>query len=480
MKNHLPKRHRHLYKRLTQLIERGIKNQAHQLANLVTVVLLIAAVSLLVALLANTVKGYWQPTSRHPRSTQRQKPQMTTTAPTTTTKKNPITAPFKIPTTAITTKQYRKAPPSNETAHWYKVTVKTNDSPILIFKSLGLDLHSLHTILTLGRETKTLMQVKPGQAIHVFATDSHKLIKLIYPINLTDTLYVTHSPEGFYAYREHRSLEERIEYKQADHIDQSLFNTAYKAGLSDNIVITLMDIFGWNIDFAKDIRPKDSFKVMYHAYYLDGTKVRDGAILEAQFTNQGKTYTAIAFTPPKGKTTFYYTPEGLSLQRPFLRTPVKYTRISSVFSLGRYHPVLHLIRAHKGVDYAAPYGTPIHATSDGVITFIGKRGGYGNAIILSHGKKYSTLYGHMAYFAKGMKKNKRVHQKEVIGYVGKTGLATGTHLHYEFRINGVHHDPLKVKLPAAQPISKQYRKAFLRQAKPVMAEFKKQAASFRQ
>jgi len=358
---------------------------------------------------------------------------------------------------------------SGNTAHWYDVKIKSNDSPIRVFKQLGLSIQSLHTILALGKETAPLMELRPGQIMRFLITDQHKLVQLIYPLSLTNTLYVTHTFEGFYARTEHRQLEEKLTYSAAT-IHHSLFSCGYKVGLSDKLIMGLTNIFGWDIDFAKDLRPNDSFKVMYKSYYLDANKVREGKILAAEFTNRGKTYRAIAFTDPTGNT-HYYTPQGISLQRPFLRTPVKYTRISSRFQSSRYHPILHLIRAHHGVDYAAPYGTPIHSTSDGKIVFIGRRGGYGNVIIIEHGNKYSTLYGHMAYFAKGMKKHLLIHQGQIIGYVGKTGLATGNHLHYEFRINNVHHNPLTVKLPDAHPILPKYYNAFLKQAKLIMAQF---------
>jgi murein DD-endopeptidase MepM/ murein hydrolase activator NlpD len=235
------------------------------------------------------------------------------------------------------------------------------------------------------------------------------------------------------------------------------------------MIMELAAIFGWDIDFALDIRRGDHFTVVYQEYYLEGKKVRDGDILAAEFTNQGKSYRAIRYVDADGNAGFY-TPEGLSLRKAFLRTPVKFSRISSRFTLHRKHPILNRIRAHKGVDYAAPRGTPIRATGDGKVVFRGRKGGYGRTIVIQHGSKYSTLYGHMSRYNGKVKLGRRVRQGQVIGYVGSSGLATGPHLHYEFRIDGVHRNPLTVKLPVAEPIAKRYRDDFQKLATPLIAQ----------
>ena len=204
----------------------------------------------------------------------------------------------------------------------------------------------------------------------------------------------------------------------------------------------LAGIFGWDIYFALNIRRGDHFTVVYDQLYLDGKKIGNGDILAAEFVNQGQVYRAVRYEKPNG-TADYYTPDGNSMRKEFLRTPVAFTRISSRFSLGRYHPILNRIRAHKGVDYAAPTGTPIKATGDGRVAFRGRKGGYGNVVILDHGRGYSTLYGHMSRFARGERVGTRVHQGQVIGYVGSTGMATGPHLHFEVRADGVTTDPVR-------------------------------------
>ena len=228
------------------------------------------------------------------------------------------------------------------------------------------------------------------------------------------------------------------------------------------------NIFGWDIDFALDIRKGDNFTLLYEELYLDGEKIEDGNILAAEFINHGKTYQAVQFTDGAGHTD-YYSLDGKSMRKQFLRTPVEFSRISSRFNLKRKHPVLNRIRAHKGVDYAAPRGTPIKTTASGRIIHRGKKGGYGNAIIIQHGSKYSTLYAHMSKYRGGLKKGSRVRQGQVIGYIGSSGLATGPHLHYELRVNGVHRDPLRVKLPGAKPLDNKYMTDFKSKADNLIA-----------
>ncbi len=262
-------------------------------------------------------------------------------------------------------------------------------------------------------------------------------------------------------------METRLAYASGT-IDSSLFAAGQKAGLSDTVVMQLAAIFGWDVDFALDIRHGDSFTVLYEQQYLDGEKLADGNIIAAEFINQGTAYNAIRFTDPSGNGG-YYTPAGLSMRKAFLRSPVDFYRISSRFQRERLNPVLHIRRPHLGVDYAAPTGTPIKAAGDGKIIFRGRKGGYGNVIIIQHTGVYRTLYGHMSRFRGGLSVGSHVRQGQVIGYVGMTGLATGPHLHYEFLVNGTHRNPLTVKLPNASPIAAKYRAAFEAQAKTLMA-----------
>ena len=241
-------------------------------------------------------------------------------------------------------------------------------------------------------------------------------------------------------------------------------------GLNYRLVEKLVDIFGWDIDFAMDVRANDQFRIVYEKKYKDGKLVELGDILVAEFINKGKTYRAVRYIDPDGRTS-YYNPQGRNLAQAFIRTPVKFTRISSKFNLKRRHPILHKIRAHKGVDYAAPTGTPVKATGNATVEFVGRKGGYGKVVILKHRKNYTTLYAHLSRFGK-IKKGQQVRQGQVIGFVGQTGLASGPHLHYEFRINGKHRDPLKVKLPKGNPIVKKYKQDFSQHSQKMLALLK--------
>ncbi len=343
---------------------------------------------------------------------------------------------------------------------WQTVTIKPGDHLSSLFPHLGLNPQHLHEIMALGEATAGLARVKPGQEIK-FRIAGNQLQELLYEVD-EKSLHVTRAQDKFVAKLVNHAVETRVSYA-AGTIQSSLFEDAQAAGLSDNVTMGVADIFGWDIDFALDLRAGDSFGVVHQEQFMNGLKLRDGVILAAEFTNRGKTYRAVRYTDPQGNIN-YYTPDGLSMRKAFLRTPVKFSRISSRFSLARYHPILHRMRAHKGVDYAAPIGTPVKAAGAGKVVFKGVRGGYGNTVILQHGSQYSTLYGHLHGFARGLKQGASVQQGATIGYVGKSGLASGPHLHYEFRVNGVHKNPLTVTMPKADPIQEKYKAAFIAEA----------------
>jgi len=220
----------------------------------------------------------------------------------------------------------------------------------------------------------------------------------------------------------------------------------------------MVRIFGWDVDFVQDIRRGDSFHVIYDEYHLNGNKLSDGKILAAEFSTQGQTYRAIRFENEHGAAS-YYTPEGESMLGTFLRSPVEFSRISSRFGR-RKHPISKKWKTHKGVDYAASRGTPIRATADGRVRSAGRKGGYGNTVVLTHAGRFSTLYAHMKGFAKGIKSGSRVKQGQIIGYVGTTGYSTGPHLHYEFRVDGVHRNSLTYKTPKASSVDTTKRTEF--------------------
>jgi murein DD-endopeptidase MepM/ murein hydrolase activator NlpD len=251
-----------------------------------------------------------------------------------------------------------------------------------------------------------------------------------------------------------------------------LFESAAGAGLSDKLIMNIAGIFAWDVDFVLDIRSGDNYYVQWEEIWQDGEFVTDGEIIAAEFNNNGRTHRAIRFIDDTGRSD-YFTPDGHSVRKAFIRAPVDFTRISSNFNPNRRHPILNKIRAHRGVDYAAPRGTPIKAAGDGKVIFRGVKGGYGNSVILQHGGNITTLYAHMSRFAAKARVGQRVRQGQTIGYVGATGLATANHLHYEYRLNGVHRNPRTVKLPQADPIADKYRERFLASAAPILEELER-------
>jgi murein DD-endopeptidase MepM/ murein hydrolase activator NlpD len=276
------------------------------------------------------------------------------------------------------------------------------------------------------------------------------------------------SEKSFEFTRDTLSPEVRMNYRSAT-IDSSLFIAANDAGMDDNITMALADIFGWDIDFALDIRKGDSFKVLYEEQYVGDKKLGNGNIMAAEFTNRNKTFRAVRYTSQSGVSQ-YFTPDGQSMRKEFLRSPVDFARISSHFNLKRKHPVLNTIRAHKGTDYAAPRGTPIRAVGDGRVTFAGRNGGYGNVVKIQHGQTYQTRYAHLHKFKKGIRANSWVKQGQIIGFVGSTGLATGPHLHFEFYVNGAVRNPVTVKLPKAKSVPNKDMLHFAQQTQPLLSQ----------
>lgn len=358
--------------------------------------------------------------------------------------------------------------------HWQSVTIKKGDSLSSIFQHVGLSAYDLQSILKLNKDSiNPLLNLKPEQTIHIAIRqlDSGKnlLEGLQLSIDNINTFYLERIEAGYHA----EIITQTIDVKQRlvrNNISSSLFSAGSEAGLTDKTIMELAYIFGWDIDFAHDLRGGDQFKLIYEQHYLDGRYIGDGDILAAEFVNQGKTYRAVRFTDEEGKSD-YYSPQGESMKKAFTRTPVPLSRISSRFNPNRRHPILKTRRPHRGVDYAAKTGTPIIATGDGKVHFIGNKGGYGRTVILSHSGRYTTLYAHMSRYRRGLRKGKKVKQGQVIGYIGSSGLATGPHLHYEFRVNGIHRNPLTVALPKATPLPKKYHQSFQETALPLLAQF---------
>jgi murein DD-endopeptidase MepM/ murein hydrolase activator NlpD len=347
------------------------------------------------------------------------------------------------------------------------VIVGRNDTLDAIFRRMALDPADLAAIRQLPGIRQSLDFLKPGDAIKLTHRDG-AVSELSRQVSETRTLHVVRDDAGFAAQMTENPVQTRIRTASAT-IDSSLFQAAESAQISETVALKLASVFAWDIDFVLDIRQGDRFTAVYQQIYQDGKYLRDGDVLAAEFVNNAKVYRAVRYVSDSGAVG-YYTPDGKPMRKAFLRAPVEFTRVSSVFNPHRLHPILNLIRGHMGTDYAAPIGTPVHAAGDGRVSFEGVRGGYGNAVVLSHSNEISTLYGHLSRFARGVHVGTHVQQGEVIGYVGMTGLATGPHLHYEYLMNGVHKDPQTVKLPGADPLSAEVLGRFRAQTAVYLAD----------
>ena len=347
-----------------------------------------------------------------------------------------------------------------------EVIVQANDTLDSIFRRLKLGLADLASLRALPGLKRMLDALKPGESLHLTERDGG-LVGFERRLSPSETLSITRDAQGFSADVLKNPLEAQVRTASGT-IDRSLFEAVAAAGAHDQTALALAQIFGWDIDFALDIRPGDSFAVTYEELFENGKFVKDGTVLAALFRNNGRVYRAVRYVDPTGAAN-YYTPEGRSMRRAFLRTPVDFTRVSSTFDLHRMHPILNLIRAHTGVDYAAPIGTPVHAAGSGHIRFMGEKGGYGNVVEIDHSQGIVTVYGHLSRFAQGLHVGSRVSQGELIAYVGMTGLATGPHLHYEYRVNGEFKNPQSVHLPDALPIEGEWLADFKEKSAPILA-----------
>jgi len=338
---------------------------------------------------------------------------------------------------------------------WETVIIEPGDTLASIFAGKGIPSTTTHQVARLNEQTRRLRYIKPGQEIRLLLDDNRDLRQMKYSPDVTSTLLIRRTEDqGFTSQVINYQLEAYPVYREGV-IENSLFEAAASADIPEDVIMNLVGIFGWDIDFSLDIRRGDRFAIVYEELYRDDVKIRNGRILSAEFVNDGKTFRAVYYTDPSGNSD-YYSPDGKSMRKAFLRSPVDFSRISSRFTNKRWHPVLSKWRAHMGVDYAARRGTPVRASGDGKVIHVGTKGGYGRLIVLRHGGSYTTAYGHLNGYARGIRTGAKVRQGQIIGYVGSSGLATGPHLHYEFRVNGVHRNPLTVKLPEAQPVNSAY------------------------
>ena len=340
------------------------------------------------------------------------------------------------------------------------------DTVASLFARLGLDADDTSSLL----RNPMLKQLRPGTTVSSIVDSRGALQSLEFVAARDVQVLVTRRESGFSVSEQRAPLEMRVSMNSGV-IRSSLFAAADASGIPDAIAIQIADIFGGDIDFHRDLRRGDRFTVVYETLTHQGLPVRSGHVLAAEFHNQGKTYRAVWYAGLDAdgrKSGGYYAPDGNNLRRAFLRSPLEFTRVTSGFGM-RMHPFMQSWRAHRGVDYGAPAGTRVRAAGDGTVEFAGRQGGYGNVVVLRHSGRYSTLYAHLSGFSQGVKRGFHVAQGDTIGYVGKTGWATGPHLHYEFRIAGQARNPLAVALPQALPVPPAELATFFRQAQPLVA-----------
>jgi len=380
----------------------------------------------------------------------------------------PDTVTEPVPRRQVVQELVLPAPPADtgDAGYWREERIRRGDSLAALLARLEVDDPDALRALRSTRSARSLYQLIPGRSIQVQSTAEGELLELRYAVN-GRVLRVERQDDSLVIGEEPVQLESRVLMASAQ-IETSLFAATDDAGLPDAIAVQLADIFSTDIDFHRDLRRGDHFSVVYEMHYDRGEPARAGRVLAAEFINVGKLYRALYYTPDGRMGGGYYTPDGRNIRKAFLRSPLEFSRISSGFSNSRFHPILRQWRAHKGIDYAAASGTRVKATGDGVVEFAGRDGSYGNLLVLRHQSKTTTWYGHLSGFASGITRGARVSQSQVIGYVGATGLATGPHLHYEFRINDVHQNPLRVVVPAAPPISPAQTPAFEAAAAPLV------------
>lgn len=349
---------------------------------------------------------------------------------------------------------------------WSEERILRGDTLASLLDRLGVGDEDKARVIAASQKTPALQRLTPGRTVLARVTASGRLLLLRYLATDERLVTLDRREETFVAEESIIQLEARPIMRSGE-IRASLYGATDAADIPDSIASQMAEVFSGDIDFHRDLRRGDRFSVVYEAFYHDGKLVKTGRLLSAEFVNEGKRYRAVYFKDSQGREG-YFTPQGQSMKRAFLKSPLPFSRISSGFSSARFHPVLKEWRAHRGIDYAAPTGTPVRAVADAVVAFAGWQGGYGKLVILNHQKPYSTAYGHLSRFAPGVRPGRRVEQGDVIGYVGATGLATGPHLHYEFRVAGVQKDPLALKLPISYALDSRDRNRFLAESRPLI------------
>ncbi len=329
--------------------------------------------------------------------------------------------------------------------------IRAGDNLASLLDRLGVADREAAAFIRSDAQARALTNLRAGQRIQAVVDAEGKLLSastLIADQQAERRLVIERAAAGFIAKKEPAPLERHIEMRSGE-IRSSLFAATDAAQVPDPVAMQIVEIFSSDIDFASDLRRGDRFEVIYETFWQGGEWVRSGRVLGASFKNDGKTHQAIWFGGEHGG---YYDPEGKSLKKAFLKSPLQFSRVTSGFAM-RMHPISGMWKQHKGIDFAAPTGTPIRATGDGRVDFAGGQGGYGNVVVIQHGGSYSTAYAHMSRIAPGIRKGARVSQGDVIGYVGTSGWSTGPHLHYEFRVNNDARDPNSIVAPQAQMLT---------------------------
>ena len=353
----------------------------------------------------------------------------------------------------------------NTKLQWRTEKVGNGDNLSTLYQRANLSAVDVYQISS-SPKGKSLSNLYPGESLRFGTDESNELREVHYAKSLLETHVFTRQGTRYTAEKRLREPEILLAYREGV-IQDSLYLSGKRANLPDKLIMEMANIFGWDIDFVFDIRPGDSFSLLYEERFIDGEKLSVGKIIAGSFTNRKKTLNAVRYTDSTG-TSDYFTPEGLSMRKTFLRTPLDIFRISSGFNLRRKHPIHKKIMAHRGVDYAAPRGTPVYAAGAGKVIEAGYSKANGNYVFLQHGQTYVTKYLHLN--KKKVRKGQTVKQKQLIGTVGSTGYSTGPHLHYEFLVNGVHRNPRTVKLPQAKPILNSEKAAFQAAITPILVE----------
>ena len=345
--------------------------------------------------------------------------------------------------------------------------IKRNDSLFTILDELGVLKEDIIELVN-SKNSNLLSKIEVGDKIKILMTEEGNLKRLLYQDNVKEGVKAE-KKDNYFAINKYKSNVEKVKVFKHVIIEDSMYMSGLRENVPDSVLMDLAYINGWDIDFTHDIRPGDSFSIIYEELIVDGEKVIDGDILISEFNNRGKKFIAVRFDLDEN-TSEYFNTKGENVKKAFLRSPVKLSYISSKYNLKRRHPVLHTIRAHKGVDYAANRGSPVRATGDGTIMFAQYNGGCGNEIKIKHSEDYVTRYCHLDRFNSRAKVGRKILQGQTIGYVGSTGLATGPHLHYEFHVNGKHTDPLKVRFPNASPVEPEEVLAYKRKSEGLIKE----------